>query len=123
MISHRQDDTITQRMNLGTGQTGPLAIVVGAGRGVTVEGRGTKSDNQYSLPGHGLGGPVVVEPSLIARHEDAIPYAACRHGGVAFIYMLTGEVVYRHGDRTYYLLPGDALLSDSADQSNWWTSR
>jgi uncharacterized cupin superfamily protein len=28
--------------------------------------------------------------------------------------MLTGEVVYRHGDRTYHLRPGDSLLFDSA---------
>lgn len=87
---------------------------VRAGQGVTIERRGTKSGHQYSLLGHGLGGPVVVEPYLITLHEDAVPYTAFRHAGVEFIYMLTGEVVYRHGDRTYRLRPGDALLFDSA---------
>ena len=28
--------------------------------------------------------------------------------------MLTGEVVYRHADKTYPLRPGDALFFDSA---------
>jgi uncharacterized cupin superfamily protein len=28
--------------------------------------------------------------------------------------MLTGEVLYRHGDQSYHLTPGDALLFDSA---------
>ncbi len=28
--------------------------------------------------------------------------------------MLTGEVIYRHADRTYHLKPGDSLLFDSA---------
>lgn len=87
---------------------------VRAGQGVTIERRGTKSGHQYSLLGHGLGGPVVVEPYLITLHEDAAPYTAFRHAGVEFIYMLSGEVVYRHGEQTYHLRPGDALLFDSA---------
>lgn len=57
---------------------------------------------------------MVVEPYLITLHEDAVPYTGFRHAGVEFIYMLTGEVVYRHGDATYHLRPGDALLFDSA---------
>jgi len=87
---------------------------VRAGQGVTIERRGTKAGHQYSLLGHGLGGPVVVEPYLITLHEDAVPYTGFHHAGVEFIYMLTGEVVYRHGDATYHLRPGDALLFDSA---------
>jgi uncharacterized cupin superfamily protein len=30
-----------------------------------------------------------------------------------FIYMLTGEVDYRHGDSSYRLRPGDSILFDS----------
>jgi uncharacterized cupin superfamily protein len=30
-----------------------------------------------------------------------------------FIYMLSGEVDYRHGEQSYNLKPGDALLFDS----------
>ncbi len=35
------------------------------------------------------------------------------HGGLEFIYMLEGEVVYRHGDRTFTLQPGDSLFFDA----------
>ena len=87
---------------------------VRAGTGVIIERRGTKAGHQYSLLGHALGGQVVVEPYLITLHKDAAPYAAFQHEGTEFIYMLTGEVVYRHGDQSYHLTPGDALLFDSA---------
>ena len=86
---------------------------VRAGQGVIIERRGTKAGHLYQLLGHALGGDVVVEPFLITLQKDAVPYTAFRHAGVEFIYMLTGEVVYRHGEQTYHLRPGDALLFDS----------
>jgi quercetin dioxygenase-like cupin family protein len=55
---------------------------------------------------------MVVEPYLITLEEDAEPYTGFRHGGIEFIYMLTGEVSYRHADQDYHLKPGDALLFD-----------
>ena len=87
---------------------------VKAGSGVGIERRGTKAGHQYSLLGAALGGDVVVEPYLITLHADAAPYPAFQHEGTEFIYMLTGEVMYRHGDQSYHLTPGDALLFDSA---------
>jgi transcriptional regulator with XRE-family HTH domain len=87
---------------------------VKSGTGVIIERRGTKAGHQYSLLGHALGGTVVVEPYLITLHKDAAPYPAFQHEGAEFIYMLTGEVMYRHGDQSYHLTPGDALLFDSA---------
>jgi transcriptional regulator with XRE-family HTH domain len=87
---------------------------VKAGTGVIIERRGTKAGHQYSLLGAAIGGNVVVEPYLITLHKDAAPYPAFQHEGTEFIYMLTGEVVYRHGDQSYHLAPGDALLFDSA---------
>ena len=87
---------------------------VRAGQGVVIERRGTKSGHRYSLLGHALGGAVAVEPYLITLQEEAEPYTGFRHEGVEFIYMLTGEVAYRHADKSYRLRPGDALLFDSA---------
>jgi transcriptional regulator with XRE-family HTH domain len=83
------------------------------GQGVIIERRGTKVGHVYELLGHGLGGDLVVEPYLITLEKDASPYTGFRHAGTEFIYMLTGEVVYRHSDRTYHLRPGDSLLFDS----------
>lgn len=87
---------------------------VPAGQGVHIERRGTKVGHLYELLGHALGGEIAVEPYLITLSEEAVPYTGFRHAGVEFIYMLTGEVIYRHGDRTYHLRPGDSLLFDSA---------
>ncbi|NGM19780.1 helix-turn-helix domain-containing protein [Roseomonas stagni] len=87
---------------------------VPAGQGVTIDRRGTKSGHLYSLLGHALGGDVAVEPYLITLRQEAEPYIGFRHEGMEFIYMLTGEVLYRHADRSYHLRPGDSLLFDSA---------
>jgi transcriptional regulator with XRE-family HTH domain len=86
---------------------------VTAGHGVAIERRGTKVGHQYRLLGHSLSGEIVVEPYLITLTEDAAPYTAFQHDGVEFIYMLSGEVVYAHADRSYRLRPGDAMLFDS----------
>jgi transcriptional regulator with XRE-family HTH domain len=87
---------------------------VRAGQGVVIERRGTKVGHVYQLLGHALGGDVMVEPYLITLREGAVPYTGFQHAGTEFIYMLTGKVVYRHGEQTYTLAPGDSLLFDSA---------
>jgi transcriptional regulator with XRE-family HTH domain len=87
---------------------------VKAGAGVRIERRGTKAGHLYDLLGHSLGGMVGVEPYLITLAQNAVPYTHFRHAGVEFIYMLSGKVRYRHGDRTYLMEPGDALFFDAA---------
>jgi transcriptional regulator with XRE-family HTH domain len=86
---------------------------VPTGTGVTINRRGTKAGHRYQLLGHSLDGEIVVEPYLISLMDDAVPYTGFQHAGVEMIYMLTGEVTYRHGDRYYDLRPGDTLLFDS----------
>lgn len=87
---------------------------VKSGAGVRIERRGTKAGHLYDLLGHSLGGTIGVEPYLITLAERAAPYTHFRHAGVEFIYMLSGKVRYRHGDRTYLMEPGDALFFDAA---------
>jgi len=87
---------------------------VRTGQGVTIERRGTKAGHQYQLLGHSISGEIVVEPYLITLTEEAQPYTLFQHAGVEFIYMLTGKVLYRHADKAYPLVPGDALFFDAA---------
>lgn len=87
-----------------------------AGEGVKIERRGTKAGHVYHLLGHMLSGDLVLEPYLITLSEEAVPYTNFSHGGTELIYMLEGEVTYRHGDRLYDLKPGDTLLFDSMAQ-------
>ncbi len=86
---------------------------VKAEQGVVIERRGTKVGHVYQLLGHSVRGEVVVEPYLITLKEDAVPYTGFQHSGVEFIYMLSGEVVYRHAGQKYRLQAGDALMFDS----------
>ncbi|MET0193349.1 MAG: XRE family transcriptional regulator [Hyphomicrobiaceae bacterium] len=86
---------------------------VKAGSGVRIERRGTKAGHLYDLLGHSLAGDLGVEPYLITLRKDAAPYTGFRHAGVEFLYMLTGQVRYRHADRTYLMQPGDALFFDA----------
>jgi transcriptional regulator with XRE-family HTH domain len=87
---------------------------VPAGRGVTIERRGTKVGHVYQLLGHLLRGDVAIEPYLITLRDDAECYTHFRHAGIEFIHMLEGELRYRHGADVYVLKPGDSLLFDSA---------
>ena len=86
---------------------------VKAGQGVRIERRGTKSGHRYDLLGNSLEGEVAVEPYLITLERDAVPYTHFRHAGVEFIYMLSGQVRYRHQDRSFLLEPGDSLFFDA----------
>jgi transcriptional regulator with XRE-family HTH domain len=89
---------------------------VPAGQGVSIERRGTKSGHNYQLLGHLLRGEVMVEPYLITLREGAQPHTSFAHQGSELIFMLEGEVSYRHGSETYHLRPGDTLLFDSGAQ-------
>lgn len=86
---------------------------VKAGQGVLIERRGTKVGHVYHLLGATLRGEVVVEPYLITLNADAVPYTGFQHEGQEFLYMLSGELHYRHADQSYRLQPGDSLLFDS----------
>lgn len=84
------------------------------GQGLIIDRGGTKVGHVYELLGASLGGDLAVEPYLISLEDDAAPYPNFRHAGIEFIYMLNGEVVYRHLNHDYHLTPGDSLMFDSA---------
>lgn len=91
------------------------AVFVKAGEGVAIERRGTRAGHQYSLLGHigNSASGVQVEPYLITLTADSDVFPAFQHDGMEFIYMLEGEVKYRHGDKLYTMLPNDSLFFDA----------
>jgi transcriptional regulator with XRE-family HTH domain len=89
------------------------ASYVRAGEGLTIERRGSKSGHIYQLLGASLRNKVRMEPYLITLTRDSDAYPIFQHPGVEFIFMLEGCVVYRHGDKNYWLEPGDALFFDA----------
>ena len=72
------------------------ATFVKAGQGLNIERRGTRAGHQYQLLGHTVGKRVFVEPYLISLTEESDVFPLFQHDGVEFIYMLSGEVIYRH---------------------------
>ena len=86
---------------------------VRAGEGLEIDRRGTRAGHVYELLGHGVRGPVAVEPYMITLREDSEGFGDFQHEGVEFIHMIEGELVYRHGSRHYPMGPGDSLFFDA----------
>lgn len=90
------------------------ASFVRSGQGLLIERRGSRAGHQYQLLGHSISSDFAIEPYFITLTEEARTYTAFQHEGVEFIYMISGEVGYRHADKTYILRPGDSLFFDGS---------
>lgn len=92
-----------------------MAVHTKAGEGVELERDGTRANHQYNLLGHigSNASGVIVEPYLITLSDKADVFPTFQHGGIETIYMLEGEVDYRHGEEVYPLKPGDTLFFDA----------
>jgi transcriptional regulator with XRE-family HTH domain len=90
------------------------ASFVRAGQGLVIDRRGTRAGHQYHLLGHSVGDrATLVEPYLIVILEASEVFPLFQHDGVEFIYILEGELVYRHGGQTYAMSKGDSLYFDA----------
>ena len=89
------------------------ASFVRAGHGIVTERRGTRAGHQYQLLGHILTRSIIFEPYLITLSDRSDVFPIFQHTGVEYLYMLQGEVDYRHGTKIYKMRPGDSLLFDS----------
>ena len=89
------------------------ATFVPAGQGLRIERRGTRAGHQYQLLGHTSRRSIAVEPYLVTLTEESDVFPLFQHAGVEFLYMLEGEVSYRHGNKTYTMRPGDSLFFDA----------
>jgi transcriptional regulator with XRE-family HTH domain len=91
------------------------AVFVKAGEGLEIERRGTRAGHQYNLLGHigNSASGLQVEPYLITLTADSDVFPTFQHDGLELIYMLEGEVQYRHADKLYRMLPGDSLFFDA----------
>ncbi len=91
---------------------------VKAGEAVEMKRAGTRAGHQYNLLGHigSNSSGVVVEPYMITLTETSDVFPAFQHDGIELLYMLEGEVKYRHGDQLFHLKPGDSLFFDADAQ-------
>ena len=93
-------------------------VHVKAGDHIEIQRAGTRAGHQYNLLGHigSNSSGVVVEPYIITLSASSDVFPTFQHDGVELLYMLEGEVKYRHGDQLFHLCPGDSLLFDSDAQ-------
>lgn len=91
------------------------AVHTPAGTGATADREGTRAGHHYRLLGHigSNSSGVIVEPYLITLTSESDVFQTFQHSGIETIYMLEGEVDYRHGAATYTLKPGDTLFFDA----------
>lgn len=89
------------------------ASFVKAGEGLNIERRGTRAGHQYELLGHSVGKSLSVEPYLVTLTDESDVFPIFQHAGLEFIYLLEGEMDYRHGSKLYPMKPGDSLFFDS----------
>ncbi len=86
-----------------------IARHVPQGKGMVVVRRGTKRGHSYELLSYDQGPKKRFEPFLITLDDQSEVFPRFQHPGMEFLYMLKGQLDYRHGNQVYSLKPGDAL--------------
>lgn len=86
-----------------------------SGEGVEIIREGTRAGHQYRLLGHlaSNSSGLFTEPYLITLSDKSDVFPTFQHDGLEFLYVLEGEVKYRHGQNLYHLKTGDTLFFDA----------
>lgn len=87
--------------------------LVRAGKGISVQRRGSKTGLDYELLGHLLSGEKYVEPYLVTLSSDSSTSPGFQHTGIEFMYVLQGSMAYRYADAVVELRPGDTMVFDA----------
>jgi transcriptional regulator with XRE-family HTH domain len=85
------------------------AQLIKSGEGMEVVRRGTKRGHTYHLLAYDQGPTKLFEPFLITMDDESEIFPTCEHPGTEFIYVLEGQLEYRHGTQTYMLETGDSF--------------
>src|SRR5579862_644096 len=93
----------------GFGAGNGPAQFVRRGEGLEVVRRGTKRGHTYHLLASQRGPRRVFEPFLVTLTDKSEVFPGFQHAGTEFIYILSGEIRYRHGKSSYLLKAGDSL--------------
>lgn len=85
------------------------AQLIRANEAIEVVRRGTKVGHTYHLLAYDSGPRKTFEPFLISLDNKSEIFPTFNHEGTVFMYLLEGEMIYRHGKQTYHMKPGDSL--------------
>ncbi|QZO02365.1 XRE family transcriptional regulator [Chenggangzhangella methanolivorans] len=89
--------------------TAGSAQLLKAGEQMEVVRTGTKHGHTYRLLSYHKGPRKIFEPFFIEMDKLSEVYPRFQHPGTEFIYMLSGRMEYRFGDKTFLVEPGDAF--------------
>ncbi len=88
------------------------AVFTESGHGARIIRRGVRVGHDYELLGHLRGPANDQEALLVTLTESSEVFPLFQHPGTEFLHMLSGEMVYGHGDARYAMRPGDSLQFD-----------
>jgi transcriptional regulator with XRE-family HTH domain len=86
---------------------------VKAGEGLLVSRDGPRIGHEYRILGHTTSKRVGVEPYLMSYNDPAEVFPIFQRPGSEFIYVVEGELTYRHGKKLFRMSSGDSLLFDA----------
>lgn len=84
--------------------------LVRSGEGMVIAHEGPATGYHYQLLGHGLSGPLSVEPYLVTLSPNAGPYTEFQRPGLLLVRWLSGCVTYRYGTKVMSLQSGDTIV-------------
>ncbi|MEO6847675.1 MAG: XRE family transcriptional regulator [Chthoniobacterales bacterium] len=99
-----------------TGNEKERVVLVKKAQRRSIVGRGSKLGHYYESLAFGLPFSKGFEPYLMTIEAKKIKPEENDfiHPGHEFLFMLEGEMVYRHGDKHFELSPGDSLFFDGS---------
>lgn len=101
-------------VNLFAGTTEPTDVsFVPAGEGIHVQRQGSSFGHFYRMIGRARGNHVNFESFTVTLEQPLAPRPLYRHRGLEFIHVLSGEMIYRCGDGSFDMKPGDSLSFES----------
>lgn len=86
------------------------ATFVRAGEGSLVHRFGAGIGHEYRVLGQTTAKGITVEPYLMTYSDTSQVLPFLHRSGTQFIFILKGEVLYRHGNKTFLMSEGDSLL-------------
>jgi transcriptional regulator with XRE-family HTH domain len=89
------------------------ALLTKSGQGMEVVRRGTEKGHTYQLLSYSRGKKQRYEPFLITMDDASEVFPTFSHPGQEFIYLLEGQILYRHGNHLYNMQAGDSLSFDA----------
>ena len=87
---------------------------VAAGQGITVQRLGSGYGHVYKMIGRAAAPHVALEAFAVTLKAPLQNRPLYQHRGVEFMHIIAGEMIYRCGEASYHMRPGDNLSFESS---------